>query len=778
MTVSTTTSSVGPYSCNGSTTEFPVTFPFLENDDLVVYLIDSNGDSTTLTIDTHYTVTGAGGSSGTVTTVATYASGNTILIDRVVDLLQETDLENQATYYPEVLEDALDKLTMIAQQLYSGVSRSIKFPTSDLPITDPVLPSRDDRLGKFLQFDAITGQPIATSQTIDVADYTGMAFETVANLRLSDPDTLAAGQVAVVGGYYAAGDGGGGPLRVWQTSGAPYTDNGGSVIVPTSGDGSGAWVWEWSGPVNVKWFGLSPHETPFNNRAKFNVMMATLGEGTVIEFSEDVDPYIMLVDTRSNACVINKRCTIRVDGRIVSTTPSGIQADPSCIFNISSDDVTFEGSGSIEGDGSLNDVNSGDDSTIPCLLYVTGNRFVWKDLSLKTPPKVGIHLVSCSYGDIQGKFEGGPTVYTTGNTGYFAIRIYLGGSHTIHNSVFQPDALGGMFVNTIFSSASNSNVIADNVCIRPFEKLCYLYGDHNLITGNKVVGNVNIIPGSTFAGTLTTVYRTVGSYNTIHNNDSDLCGGGATCMNGVYNTISSNRFVRCGLAGIAVFNDSPSFPITGTRIIDNVCVASALTGATLSHGILVRSEGVDCGSIEVRGNRVADFNVTGTSLILISASTSFAIERPQVVGNYVETGYNGINLDRTSSGMIAHNYINGCVSGLVESGSAYNKWVNNRVRNGGIGITGLTLADCSGNQYTDAPLSGVETVSAVEFHTVTHGGIAPNALIIPINGSTTAATSAVTKGIVTAVINNDFRISTANGTAWSGGEVFGWQVIQ
>lgn len=257
MTVSTTASSAGPYACNGSTTEFPVNFPFLENDDLVVYLIDSTGASTTLTIDTHYTVTGAGGSSGTVTTVATYASGYTILIDRVVDLLQETDLENQATYYPEVLEDALDKLTMIAQQLYSGVSRSIKFPTSDMPITDPVLPSRDDRLGKFLQFDAVTGHPIVTTQTISVADYTGMAFETVAALRLSDPDSLVEGQMAVVAGYYAACDGGGGPLRVWQTSGAPYTDNGGSVIVPTGGDGSGAWVWEYSGAVNVKWFGAS-----------------------------------------------------------------------------------------------------------------------------------------------------------------------------------------------------------------------------------------------------------------------------------------------------------------------------------------------------------------------------------------------------------------------------------------------------------------------------------------------------------------------------------------
>lgn len=292
MTVSTTTSSVGPYSCNGSTTEFPVTFPFLEDDDLVVYLIDNTGASTTLTIDTHYTVTGAGGSSGTVTTVATYASGNTILIDRVVDLLQETDLENQATYYPEVLEDALDKLTMIAQQLYSGVSRSIKFPTSDLPITDPVLPSRSDRLGKFLQFDLYTGQPIATPQTISVADYTGMAFETVADLRLSDPDSLVTGQMAVVAGYYAAGDGGGGPLRVWQTSGAPYTDNGGSIIVPTGGDGSGAWVWEWSGAVNVKWFGAKGDGVTDDTESISSAIDHCVGSGCPLIFPSSTTDYL------------------------------------------------------------------------------------------------------------------------------------------------------------------------------------------------------------------------------------------------------------------------------------------------------------------------------------------------------------------------------------------------------------------------------------------------------------------------------------------------------
>jgi hypothetical protein len=58
-------------------------------------------------------------------------------------------------------------------------------------------------------------------------------------------------------GYYAEGDGGGGPVRYWVDgeSAGTYVDNGFSIIVPTGGDGSGAWVWDWSGPVNALWAG-------------------------------------------------------------------------------------------------------------------------------------------------------------------------------------------------------------------------------------------------------------------------------------------------------------------------------------------------------------------------------------------------------------------------------------------------------------------------------------------------------------------------------------------
>jgi hypothetical protein len=56
---------------------------------------------------------------------------------------------------------------------------------------------------------------------------------------------------ASVQGYYAANDGAGGPPRNWVSGAAPgtYTDNGGSILVPTGGDGSAAWL----GPSVYVW---------------------------------------------------------------------------------------------------------------------------------------------------------------------------------------------------------------------------------------------------------------------------------------------------------------------------------------------------------------------------------------------------------------------------------------------------------------------------------------------------------------------------------------------
>jgi hypothetical protein len=64
------------------------------------------------------------------------------------------------------------------------------------------------------------------------------------------------GEVVTVAGYNVVGDGGGG--QFYGVTGAPagtYVDNGGTIILPTGGDGSAAWLRVYDGNLNVKWFG-------------------------------------------------------------------------------------------------------------------------------------------------------------------------------------------------------------------------------------------------------------------------------------------------------------------------------------------------------------------------------------------------------------------------------------------------------------------------------------------------------------------------------------------
>jgi hypothetical protein len=79
---------------------------------------------------------------------------------------------------------------------------------------------------------------------------------TVAALRALSTTSNANNTIELLG-YYNVGDDGG-PDRYWSGGHAPgyYIDNGGSVIVPTGGDGSGAWLWSYVGEINVRWFGM------------------------------------------------------------------------------------------------------------------------------------------------------------------------------------------------------------------------------------------------------------------------------------------------------------------------------------------------------------------------------------------------------------------------------------------------------------------------------------------------------------------------------------------
>lgn len=158
MTISTTTSRI-TYNGNGVTTVFSIPFRFLANGDLVVVEVSAAGVETTKTLTTHYTLTGAGDDAGgSVTMLVAPANGTRLIIYRDTDIVQETDYISGDPFPAETHERALDRLTMIAQEIGSDADRAIKVPVGDSSSLSTTLPAAANRLDKFLVFDASTGE--------------------------------------------------------------------------------------------------------------------------------------------------------------------------------------------------------------------------------------------------------------------------------------------------------------------------------------------------------------------------------------------------------------------------------------------------------------------------------------------------------------------------------------------------------------------------------------------------------------------------------------------
>lgn len=120
MTVSSSASDQ-PYTGNGATVAFAVPFYFLEDTDLVVQVTDADGAVHTKVLGTDYTVAGAGDETGgTVTFVAAPASGTTVDIARTVPITQLAEYVQNTPFPASTQERALDKLTMICQQIVRG----------------------------------------------------------------------------------------------------------------------------------------------------------------------------------------------------------------------------------------------------------------------------------------------------------------------------------------------------------------------------------------------------------------------------------------------------------------------------------------------------------------------------------------------------------------------------------------------------------------------------------------------------------------------------------
>lgn len=141
MTQTSTTAQTGPYNGNGSTVAFDYDFRILADADIVVTLTSAAGLDTVKTLTTDYTVSGAeSASGGTVTMNVAPATGEKLTLTRATTLTQTLDLQNRKVVSPELLEDALDKLTLATQDIDARVDRSVKISVaSDASDLDTLL---------------------------------------------------------------------------------------------------------------------------------------------------------------------------------------------------------------------------------------------------------------------------------------------------------------------------------------------------------------------------------------------------------------------------------------------------------------------------------------------------------------------------------------------------------------------------------------------------------------------------------------------------------------
>lgn len=163
MTISSTTRVAGPFVGSGTTATFPFTFKVFEATDLLAVLLDlATGAITTLALTTDYTAalnadqdSSPGGS--ITLTAGNLATGYTLTITTGIAVLQGLDLTNGGAFYPDVINSALDLLTILVQQLAVQVARTLQVPITDAA-TGVVLPPAAERAGKVLVFDS-SGNP-------------------------------------------------------------------------------------------------------------------------------------------------------------------------------------------------------------------------------------------------------------------------------------------------------------------------------------------------------------------------------------------------------------------------------------------------------------------------------------------------------------------------------------------------------------------------------------------------------------------------------------------
>jgi hypothetical protein len=233
MAVSSDTNRV-IYDGDGSTTEFPITFSYLGDTDLIVVTLRTvaTGAETVLSgggVD--YSI-----ADDTVTTVETYESTHQIVISRDVPYTQATDWVENENFSAEVLEAAIDKLTILCGQLKDSLDRSLTIPITDPTSLDMEIPDSVSRASKFMAFTSSGAATVSDTQSLG-------SITAFVETLIDDADaaeflqTLMAARYEGTSNYTVLDDDGYNIIEITLNANSTAT-----VTLPTEADNSNRWI--------------------------------------------------------------------------------------------------------------------------------------------------------------------------------------------------------------------------------------------------------------------------------------------------------------------------------------------------------------------------------------------------------------------------------------------------------------------------------------------------------------------------------------------------------
>jgi len=247
------------YIASAGQTLFPFVFKIFNNIDIKVYKtlanVVPNETNDLLILDIDYTVTIDGDAGGSITLLSAASVNDAITLLRDLSTTREIEYQTSGDLLAETLNDDQEYQTYLLADNKQISDRTLIFE-ENLQGMDNKLPTPEAL--KILRWRA-DEKALENASIVDDG-----VFVNVFNVSTME-DILTTSYTAYstvnIRGYHSENDGGGG-LFNWNSSMNKANANGGTIIDPSvslvnqgSGIGSGCWIRQYDGDINIKWFG-------------------------------------------------------------------------------------------------------------------------------------------------------------------------------------------------------------------------------------------------------------------------------------------------------------------------------------------------------------------------------------------------------------------------------------------------------------------------------------------------------------------------------------------